>query len=112
MKLRIVGEVCTIEAEGALELPAPFSHPETAVRVLNDLLDTDPGAMQRLFDMETSCSLRMVDHGGIETGYEPDGFKIGVMSVVNALFGLTDEGEGCIVAEYKDGRLVGFCEHA
>ena len=82
-----------------------------AVAVLNDLVKTDRDAMRRLIQQRVPCNEAMLNHPTaqalkINEGDEP---TIGLLGVLNALFGIDAEGWGPIAAVFDGmGTLESF----
>jgi hypothetical protein len=73
-----------------------------AVRVLNELLEADPEAMKALFECRVPCNRAMGGHptvqvalreGADKTDFD-NGYEVGVMGIINAIFGAIPDGRG------------------
>lgn len=90
--------------------------PQQAVDVLNSALAADPEATAALVANRVACNQAMADHPTIQVrGYdetetlsgEGDGFAIGLLGVINGLFGIDAEGWGAIaVVVEEDKRTI------
>lgn len=86
--------------------------PEDAIRVLNEMLEADPRATKVLVENRVPCNKDLAEHPTIQCGAYPDGegpVKVGLMGVINGLFGADDDGWGCIAAIVEeDGQILRF----
>lgn len=75
---------------------------DAAIDRLNEMLKTDPDAMASLIKARVPCNQGMADHPTFQVSVESQGkgFKIGVLGVLNGLFGADDDGWGPIAALY------------
>jgi len=77
--------------------------PEDVVQLLNELLDMDPVAMNKLIEDRVSCNSNVEKHPYVQVNCsDPKDPKVGLLGFLNGLFGTTPTGEGCIVARYTD----------
>lgn len=99
--------------------------PEEVVRVLNEALTLDPLAIQYLMDTRVKCNRDMAEHEAIQVlpvgpRENPTEFRVGLMGLLNGLFGADENGTGPISAIYSMpdikpstksyfSRVVGFC---
>ena len=89
--------------------------PDEAIAILNELLACDPRAMHALTEHRSPCNKALADHPTaqvVDQGGQP---CIGLLGVLNALFGVLGpeagrfEGYGIIQGVYNDqGKLIGF----
>ena len=89
--------------------------PTTAVAILNELVTCDPVAMHALVEQRVPCNQALENHPTAQVGEHEGQVRIGLLGVLNALFGALDAkagkfaGWGIIAAEYDDdGTLVKF----
>jgi len=85
--------------------------PEDVCDLLNELLGLDSEATFYLIENRVKCNNKVVSHPFIQV-HEADlggDYKVGMLGVVNGLFGTGPDGFGAIVAEYDcAGYLSGF----
>ena len=81
------------------------------VNYLNDLLIIDPIAINGLFSLRISCNAEMRDHPTIQVGTLGKTFGIvGIIGILNGLFGTDKNKWGHISANYDDGKIICFRE--
>jgi len=82
-----------------------------AVAFLNDAFESDPKAMAALVDARVPCNDRMASHPTIQVQENEDKTcSVGLLGILNGLFGINHDGRGHIEAVY-DGvypTLTGF----
>lgn len=83
---------------------------EFSVEVLNQALESDPKAISTMMAQRFDCNRALTEHPTIQTG-EHD---LGVMGLINGLFGVDKDGRGFIAGIWETDqnngldRLVGF----
>ena len=83
---------------------------EFAVEVLNQALESDPKAISAMMAQRFDCNKALTEHPTIQTG-ESD---LGVMGLINGLFGVDKDGRGFIAGIWVDKetdeskKLIGF----
>jgi hypothetical protein len=84
--------------------------PEDAVELLNDALICDRDAISRLVQKRISCTHGLADHPTIQCREtQARRFSVGVLGIINGLFGVDSRGYAPITAVYDDdGGLVEF----
>lgn len=81
-----------------------------AVEVLNELYILDPTVLEKLIDHREACSPAYAEHPTVQV-VTIDGIKqVGLLGVLNSLFGTHPNGYGLIAASYdaKSDKLQGF----
>ena len=87
---------------------------EETVEFLNSMFKTDPTATHLLFSCRVTCNEDLADHPSIQVRCEGDNCSVGVIGLLNGLFGTNKEGWGFIASVYDvddDGKptsLIGF----
>ena len=94
-----------------MELPSIT--PEDAIKVLNEALEIDCDAIKALIEYRVLCNEKLADHPSIQVrAYDPEGLKVGLLGIINGLFGSDKEtGYGYIAidGDFKmgnDGKIV------
>lgn len=83
--------------------------PHDVVQMLNEAMKTDPEAMTRLVESRVSCTLPLADHPTIQVRSDDKGYSVGMLGVLNGIFGVDSTGSGAIAAEFDEsGELKGF----
>lgn len=82
---------------------------EETVDFLNDLLLADHFAISSLFSMRISCNEQLADHPTIQVGSIGKAYwVVGMIGILNGLFGTDENGIGRIIVDYTDGRIDRF----
>lgn len=83
---------------------------DDVIKVLNDALDHDRVAMQSLIESRVQCSDSFIEHPSIQVGHNHEGHvEIGMLGIINGLFGTDDMGSGPVGAYYDgSGQLRSF----
>lgn len=82
--------------------------PEEVVQVLNEAVKLDPKAMYALVEARVPCNEALADHPTIQvSAYDeqtgeptPGQFKVGILGLLNGLFGTDSKGWGYIMANF------------
>ena len=79
------------------------------IELLNELIEKDQVAIQTLFENRVVCNKVIAEHPTVQvsdlSGTE---YLVGMIGVLNGLFGITKNGSGGIVALYEEDKLVKF----
>jgi hypothetical protein len=77
---------------------------------LNELVKVDEPAIRSLVETRVPCGLALAEHPTVQVQAYPNGTPlVGVLGVLNGLFGVDDRNYGPITAEFEDdGTLTGF----
>jgi len=82
---------------------------EQAVEVLNRAYDVDPVAMQNLIRNRVICTEELAEDPTIQVGELVDGiFEVGMLGIINGIFGADENSIGHIAAKTHGGMLMGF----
>lgn len=82
---------------------------QSAVKLLNEALNIDCVAINALFGMRTSCNKKLSKHKTIQVVKVFDDFyQVGFMGILNGMFGVDENGWGCICMDVNDGEITGF----
>jgi hypothetical protein len=88
---------------------------DVAIERLNSMVLADPHAMQRLCEHRTLCNAALTEHPTAQVvAQRGDQFVgehniIGMLGVINGIFGVDADGWGFIAAKYEDtGELLEF----
>lgn len=83
---------------------------EQAVSVLNELVAADVEAIKALALHRVGCNEALANHPTCQVVVGPDGCRVGMMGVLNAVFGSNANGVGFIAGAYdaESGKLVEF----
>lgn len=79
------------------------------VNFLNELLKIDSIAITALFSMRISCNEALADHETVQVLVSGGTyFQVGIVGILNGLFGIDENGWGHISVDYDDGKITGF----
>lgn len=82
------------------------------VSFLNELTALDPAAMHNLVESRVACNDPFADHPTLQVSSRVNGdgsdYEVGILGVLNGLFGTDDINYGPISASFEEGRLVRF----
>lgn len=81
---------------------------DAAIEALNSMLAADPDAMLALISHRVSCNDALADHPSCQVGGEPGAWVVGLLGVLNGIFGTDEQGWGYISATLDDERLLSF----
>lgn len=83
---------------------------EEAIELLNELVTADPEAARNLVEQRVECTQGLAGHPTIQV-YQPEGVtpSVGLLGVINGMFGTDEAGWGPISAVFEDdGKLSRF----
>jgi hypothetical protein len=80
------------------------------VTYLNSLVEADPLAIRAMLCIRIPCNEELADHPTAQIDGEwPQGYTVGVMGIINGIFGIDDDGCGKIsYTMNKDGSNLRF----
>lgn len=77
-----------------------------AVRVLNEALDVHPEAIEALVSHRVPCNGALAKHPSIQVGETASGWEVGMLGIINGLFGTDKDDWGFIAAEFDDAGHI------
>jgi hypothetical protein len=72
-----------------------------ALKVLNRAVKADPIAMAQLADRRVWCNKELADDPTIQVQSDEHGFRVGIIGLVNGMFGTDKEHWGTIAATFE-----------
>lgn len=83
---------------------------DPVISFLNELVQIDPQAVDALVRNRVPCNAAMADHPTVQCGKRAEGgFEVGMLGVLNGIFGADHDGWGFICVMYEDdGRIRRF----
>ena len=78
------------------------------VDFLNSLIKVDSSAINSLFSTRISCNEDLADHETVQVMARGEFFQVGMIGILNGLFGIDEHGWGHISADYDDGKITKF----
>ena len=80
----------------------PLVSPKDAVAVLNRALAADKDAMRRLSDFRVMCNDELADDPTIQVRKEESGnCSVGLIGILNGIFGIQDNNYGYLAGSYE-----------
>lgn len=81
-----------------------------AIKKLNEFFDLDPDAISKLFATRVKCNKELAENADVFVRDEGNGeYSVGILGILNGIFGHDAKGIGHIKAEMEDGEeLQGF----
>ena len=80
--------------------------PDKAVAYLNELIEIDGAAIGALIENRVPCNQSLAEHPSVQVSGEYDNFKVGLLGILNGLFGADKSGWGTITVTLKDGYPI------
>lgn len=82
---------------------------EEAIAVLNRIHEADPMVLPALISLRVPCNEAVANDPAVQVGVHEDEFEVGVLGIINGIFGTNDDGWGWICAKLDDHKnIVGF----
>ena len=84
---------------------------DDVIRYLNELVEIDPLAIRALMCTRIPCNEALANHPTVQVSEWPEGCHVGVIGIINGLFGTDEEGRGGIgwrFAENEGEPLLRF----
>jgi len=78
---------------------------DEVITLLNELIALDKSAVAALLANRVPCNKALADHPTVQVGLQND---VGMLGVINGLFGVDDDGLGAICYESQHGDLIKF----
>jgi hypothetical protein len=76
------------------------------IDLLNEASKLDPTAIHALVNYHVPCNYELADHPTIPVGVTEDGDpEIGLLAIINGLFGVDEDVRGSVIAEFPNGPL-------
>jgi hypothetical protein len=82
--------------------------PAEAVTVLNRIHATDPTVLPRLIERRVACNRALAADPTVQVGNGTTDYEVGILGILNGVFGIGNDGLGHIAAHYDGDILIGF----
>lgn len=80
-----------------------------AIEVLNRVHAADPSVLPTLIALRVPCNEAVADDPSVQVGTtEHGGFEVGVLGIINGIFGVNARNAGYIAAVYAGHKLMRF----
>ena len=81
---------------------------QETVDFLNSILKIDPLVITALFSMRISCNEKLKNHETVQVGVDGGYSQVGMIGILNGLFGKDQYKWGHICADYDNGIIKKF----
>lgn len=81
---------------------------DDAIQFLNELLRMDRAAIAALVINRVPCNEALANHKSVQVATLNDGYLVGMLGILNGLFGVDEAGFGPIAAVYDGENLSKF----
>lgn len=78
------------------------------IQFLNKLLELDRDAVEALINARVPTNKEMADHPTVQVNLSSGTYLVGMLGILNGLFGIDNTGFGPIVGVFDDGKLIAF----
>jgi len=85
--------------------------PQQMVDFLNELLITDRRTIENLFGSRVVCNKKLAKHPTVQVmayGTKKGFYMVGLIGLLNGMFGADKDGWGCISMDLKGSKLTKF----
>lgn len=69
---------------------------EQAIGRLNEINEMDPTVLPALINFRVPCNQALADHPTVQVGHGQDGYEVGLLGILNGIFGADERGWGHI----------------
>ena len=96
-----------VEKEGQDSIKQSISV-EDAINLLNELLVLDNNAVGALVANRVPCNEGIAEHYSVQVEKRNGGFNVGLLGILNGLFGVDGDVWGAITSEFDCGNIIRF----
>ena len=75
--------------------------PQDAIDYLNDIMSCDAEALERLIEHREPCNDALAFHPTVQSSGQEGAYKVGLLGILNGLFGVDSNDWGPIAAAYE-----------
>ena len=79
---------------------------DDVIAYLNELIEIDRPAIAALIANHVPCNKELANHETVQVLAHHGGYSVGMLGILNGMFGTDDVGWGPIVFTFKDGDLL------
>lgn len=79
---------------------------DETIEYLNELIEVDRVAIAALIANRVPCNEELADHPTVQVYAQHGGFLVGMLGILNGLFGIHENGYGPIAFTFEDGSLL------
>jgi len=81
---------------------------DDVIEFLNELLEIDAEAVKQLVESRVPCKMLLAEHPTVQVRAQDDEHWVGLLGILNGLFGTYRDGCGPIAVCYEEFEVVGF----
>ena len=82
---------------------------DDVVHYLNEILALDSTAVSAMLNNRVRCNQALADHPTVQVGEADGGFYVGLLGIINGMFGAYDDDySGPICCEFDNGTPIRF----
>jgi hypothetical protein len=74
---------------------------DDVIELLNDALEKDSEAIHNLATNRVSCNEELADHPTIQIGAKDNQYTVGIIGILNGIFGIAEDGYGAIAGDFE-----------
>lgn len=78
-----------------------FITPDEAIELLNSAIKADKEAINNLVNSRVACNLELAEHPTIQVGCDIEECEVGLLGILNGLFGIADDGWGGVLLRFS-----------
>jgi hypothetical protein len=75
---------------------------DETIQLLNELLELDKNGVLALVESRVVCNEKLADHPTVQVRETADQITVGILGVINGLFGVDEKGLGAIMLVMND----------
>jgi hypothetical protein len=81
---------------------------DNVIDYLNEILATDRPAIAALMANRVPCNEQLAEHPTVQVQPQHGGYHVGLLGIINGMFGVDDLSHGLITIVFEDGNLLKF----
>lgn len=79
---------------------------DEVIELFNELIEIDNPAFGALVANRVPCNEELANHPTVQVGVQNGGYRVGLIGIVNGMFGVDENGYGPIALNFEDSNLV------
>jgi len=79
---------------------------DDVISLLNDALKLDPKAITNLVGQRVVCNKKLAKHPTVQVGVVDNNYQVGLLGILNGLFGVDEKGYGAIIADFDNDDII------
>lgn len=81
---------------------------DSVITYLNELIAIDKPAIAALLANRVPCNEYLAEHPTVQVSAQHGGYHVGMLGIINGMFGVNRQGFGLIRYVFEDGELIRF----